>query len=189
MPFTPLHMGPGLLVKALLQGSFSLMVFGWAQILMDIQPLVVILTGEGHLHGFSHTYVGAALLAVVAAVTAKYLSEIGLWLLRIPGYEQVTIAWSVVFLSAFIGTFSHVAIDSIMHSDIAPYYPISAKNHLLGATTVETLHKLCLYSGSLGMALYFGVNKFIRKPDHRPQAARLAHGSRLRMLGAQNRKD
>ena len=28
MPFTPLHMGPGLLVKALLQGSFSLMVFG-----------------------------------------------------------------------------------------------------------------------------------------------------------------
>jgi len=116
MPFTPLHMGPGLLVKALLQGSFSLMVFGWAQILMDIQPLVVILTGEGHLHGFSHTYVGAALLAVVAAVTAKYLSEIGLWLLRIPGYEQVTIAWSVVFLSAFIGTFSHVAIDSIMHS-------------------------------------------------------------------------
>lgn len=29
MPFTPFHMGPGLLVKALLQGSFSLMVFGW----------------------------------------------------------------------------------------------------------------------------------------------------------------
>jgi len=54
------------------------MVFGWAQIVMDIQPLVVILTGEGHLHGFSHTYVGAALLAVVAAVTGKYLSEIGL---------------------------------------------------------------------------------------------------------------
>lgn len=32
MPFTPFHMGPGLLVKALLQGSFSLMVFGWTQI-------------------------------------------------------------------------------------------------------------------------------------------------------------
>jgi hypothetical protein len=28
MPFTPFHMGPGILFKALLQGSFSLMVLG-----------------------------------------------------------------------------------------------------------------------------------------------------------------
>lgn len=165
MPFTPVHMGPGMLVKSLLQGSFSLMVFGWAQVVMDIQPLVVILTGEGHLHGFSHTYVGAALLTVVAAVTGKYLSEVGLWLLRIPGYEQVKIAWTVAFLSAFIGTFSHVAIDSIMHSDIAPYYPISAKNHLLGITPIETLHKLCIYSGLLGAILYFAINKLLIKPN------------------------
>ncbi len=51
MPFTPFHMGPGIVVKALLQGSFSLMVFGWAQIVMDIQPLFVLISGEGHLHG------------------------------------------------------------------------------------------------------------------------------------------
>ncbi len=42
MPFTPFHMGPGLLIKAVLQGAFSLMVFGWAQIVMDIQPLVTV---------------------------------------------------------------------------------------------------------------------------------------------------
>ncbi len=41
MPFTPVHMGPGILIKALLQSSFSLMVFGWTQIIMDIQPLIV----------------------------------------------------------------------------------------------------------------------------------------------------
>ena len=41
MPFTPFHMGPGILIKSLLQGAFSLMVFGWAQIVMDIQPLFV----------------------------------------------------------------------------------------------------------------------------------------------------
>lgn len=161
MPFTPVHMGPGLLVKAVLQGSFSLMVFGWAQVVMDIQPLVVILTGEGHLHGFSHTYLGATLLGMAAAATGKYLSELGLGILGIPGYEQVNIGWRIVFLSAFIGTYSHVAIDSIMHGDMAPYYPISAKNHLLGVTTVEMLHKLCFYSGVLGAVLYFAVSKFI----------------------------
>jgi drug/metabolite transporter (DMT)-like permease len=31
------------------------MVFGWAQIAMDLQPLIVLLAGEGRLHGFSHT--------------------------------------------------------------------------------------------------------------------------------------
>lgn len=148
-----------MLVKSILQGSFSLMVFGWAQVVMDIQPLLVMLTGKGHLHGFSHTYTGAALLAVLAAVTGKHLSETGLRLLRIPGHEQAWIAWAVVFSSAFIGTFSHVAIDSIMHSDIAPYYPVSAKSHLLGMTTAETLHKLCFYSGLLGLVLYFLINK------------------------------
>ena len=84
MPFTPLHMGPGLLIKAILQGSFSLMVFGWTQIIMDIQPLVVILTGSGHLHGFSHTYMGATLLATFSAISGKYLSDMAsnFWLLQ-----------------------------------------------------------------------------------------------------------
>lgn len=59
MPFTPIHLCPGIFIKAILQSSFSFMVFGWTQIIMDIQPLVVLITGEGHLHGFTHTYVGA----------------------------------------------------------------------------------------------------------------------------------
>ena len=46
MPFTPFHMGIGIFTKSILQGSFSLMVFGWAQIVMDIQPLVVLITGD-----------------------------------------------------------------------------------------------------------------------------------------------
>lgn len=51
MPFTPIHMGPGLLIKAVLQSGFSLMVFGWTQIVMDVQPLIVMLYGEGQVHG------------------------------------------------------------------------------------------------------------------------------------------
>ena len=80
MPFTPLHMGPGILIKSLLQGSFSLMVFGWTQIVMDIQPLLVIISGEGHMHGFTHTFVGATLIALFSALSGKYLSEWALML-------------------------------------------------------------------------------------------------------------
>jgi len=158
MPFTPIHMGPGILIKAILQSSFSLLVFGWTQIVMDIQPLIVLITGEGHLHGFTHTYVGAVLIAVFAALTGKYLSELGLKVLGISKSENpISIAWWVVFLSAVVGSFSHVLLDSIMHSDVEPFFPFLLDNPLLGMISVPMLHKLCLYSGLLGAAVYYGI--------------------------------
>ena len=151
-------MGPGILIKSLLQGSFSLMVFGWTQIVMDIQPLIVLISGEGHLHGFTHTYVGAILIAIFAALTGKYLSELGLKILKISKTNNsISIAWWVVFLSAFIGSFSHVLLDSIMHSDVEPFFPFTLDNQLLGLISVSMLHKLCLYSGLVGAAIYYGT--------------------------------
>jgi len=158
MPFTPFHMGIGIFTKAILQSSFSLMVFGWAQIVMDLQPLLVMITGHGHLHGFSHTYLGASLIAILSALSGKYLSEFGLRLLGISKRENpIKIAWWVVFLSAFIGTFSHVFLDSIMHADVQPYYPVSLYNDLWGIISVSMLHKICIYSGLIGTAIYYLV--------------------------------
>lgn len=156
MPFTPLHMGPGIFIKAVMRGSFSLMIFGWAQIIMDIQPLFVLLTGNGHLHGFSHTYVGASILAIFSALTGKYLSEAGLKILGISKPDNyIKISWFVVYGSAFIGTFSHVVLDSIMHGDVQPFYPFDTSNALLGALSVSGLHNLCLYSGLVGAVIYY----------------------------------
>ena len=157
MPFTPFHMGPGIVVKALLQSSFSLMVFGWAQIVMDIQPLIVMISGEGHLHGFSHTYIGAFLLAIFSAISGKYLSEIGLFFLGLNPNWQVKIAWWVCFLSSFKGTFSHVLLDSIMHSDVEPFFPLTKENIFVGLISIQALHKVCLYSSLVGAVLYFTI--------------------------------
>lgn len=158
MPFTPFHMGPGMLVKALLQGSFSLMVFGWSQILMDVQPLMAMITGAGKLHGFTHTYVGATLLAILSALSGKYLAQ---WaMVSLLSAAPVIIRWWVAFLSAFIGTYSHVALDSVMHRDIQPLLPWSSSNELLGIITVPALHQVCLYSGLIGAVIYLMVIKF-----------------------------
>ena len=151
-------MGPGILIKALLQGSFSLMVFGWTQIVMDIQPLIVLVTGEGHLHGFTHTYAGAILLAMFSALTGKYLSEFGLVVLGIAKDNSIKILWWVSFLSAFIGSFSHVFLDSIMHSDVEPFYPFTLNNSLHGFISISELHKFCLYSGLIGATIYYVVS-------------------------------
>lgn len=130
--------------------------------MMDIQPLIVLITGEGHLHGFSHTYLGATLLAVFAAVTGKYLSELGLWILGIATNTSfaepktaIKIRWWIAFLSAFIGSYSHVYLDSIMHGDVEPFFPITLANPFLGLISVSLLHKICMYSGLLGAAIYY----------------------------------
>lgn len=138
-------MGPGILVKALLQGSFSLMVFGWSQIIMDIQPLIAIVTGKGKLHGFTHTYIGSTLIAIFSAVMGKYLSRWALVVISNGAQRGINIRWRVAFLSAFIGSYSHVLLDSIMHTDIEPLSPFSQSNELLGLISVATLHKFCLY--------------------------------------------
>lgn len=163
MPFTPFHMGPGIAVKALLQGSFSLMVFGWTQIVMDIQPLVGIIMREQTLHGFTHTYVGATLIAAFSAVTGKYLSQ---WALAhvFDVAPVIEIRWWVAVVSAFIGSYSHVLIDSLMHADMKPLFPFSNGNALLGAVSGEAVHNLCIYSGVVGSVVYFAVH-LIRKSN------------------------
>jgi membrane-bound metal-dependent hydrolase YbcI (DUF457 family) len=157
-------MGTGILIKALLQGSFSLMLFGWSQIVMDLQPLWVLLNGHGHMHGFSHTFIGGTLLAVISALTVKYLSEFGLIILRISkSYQPVKISWIVAFISAFTVCFSHVVLDSIMHSDVQPFYPITLNNPILGYFSVASLHKFCLYTGLFGAAIFYAVQWRNRK--------------------------
>jgi membrane-bound metal-dependent hydrolase YbcI (DUF457 family) len=129
------------------------MVFGWAQIVMDIQPLAVMLTGHGHLHGFSHTYIGAMLLAVFSALSGKYLAE---WGLRTIGHPEFPpISWGVAFISATIGTFSHVVLDSIMHDDVEPFAPFSLSNGMLGVISIQALHWLCIGTGLVGAVVYF----------------------------------
>jgi len=156
-------MGPGILIKALLQGSFSLMVFGWTQIVMDVQPLIGILSGASELHGFTHTYVGATLLAVFAALSGKYLSEWALkWLLPAPTHHA-PIRWWVAGVSAAIGSYSHVAIDSLMHADMKPFAPFADSNSLLGVISVATLHRLCVYSGVAGGVLYFTIHYLVAR--------------------------
>ena len=150
-------MGPGILLKSLSQGSFSLMVFGWAQIVMDIQPLIVLIIGEGHLHGFSHTFIGATLIAIIAGLTGKYLSELGLWLLRITRPMAIKISWGVVFFSSFVGSYSHVIIDGVMHHDVQPFYPFTLDNMFLGLVSVSTLHSICFYTALLGAAIYYAI--------------------------------
>jgi membrane-bound metal-dependent hydrolase YbcI (DUF457 family) len=165
MPFTPFHMGPGVAVKAVSGRHFSLMVFGFSQVAIDIEPLVRILRGDSLLHGFTHTYLGATLIGLVSVVVGRPVCQffLNFWVpdestpflywLRCPQ----RISWSAAFVGAFVGTYSHIVLDSFMHADMQPFAPLPQSNALLHLISVAKLHAICLFSGLFGAVLIFLV--------------------------------
>lgn len=158
MPITPFHMGPGLAVKAAAGRRFSLMVFGFSQVAIDIEPLVGLIRGSAVLHGFSHTFVGATLIGLVSAVVGRPVCQ---WLLRwwpaIPEVPLVArlrgparISWPAAVTGAFVGTYSHIVLDGMMHLDMHPWAPFSQRNPLLGTLSVVELYLFCVAAGVAG---------------------------------------
>lgn len=155
-------MGPGLLIKSLLRGSFSLLIFGWSQIVIDVQPLVVLIRGAGTLHGISHTYGAATVIALFAALSGKWLVALAVKVAVVQREGFRAIAWRTAMVSALIGAYSHVALDSFMHGDMAPFYPLALSNNLHGALTADVLHAVFLYSGIAGVVTFYAVG-YIRQ--------------------------
>ena len=150
MPFTPVHLGPGLLVKGALGHRFSFMVFGGTQVLMDIEPLLGILLGWDILHGPTHTFLGATGIALLATLTGRPISNLVLTWLRIAHHP---ITWRVSAVSALIAAWSHVALDAIMHWDSLPFSPFWQFNPWYQAITTPQLHVACVLAGVAGLAL------------------------------------
>ena len=162
MPFTPVHLGPAALFKSVLGERFSFVVFGGSQVLIDIEPLVQIVRAEPILHGPSHTIAGATVIGFLAAGLGKPIGQV---FLRSISYPEPHISWAASFVGAFVGTYSHILLDGIMHSDMSPWVPFATENTLLGLISVQDLHYVCLGSGVLGLLL-LGLRRLFQSPPN-----------------------
>ncbi|MEW6647005.1 MAG: DUF4184 family protein [Pseudomonadota bacterium] len=171
MPFTPLHMGPGLFMKAVAGRHFSVLAFGIAQVAMDIEPLIGMMRGSAVLHGATHTYVAAILMALLVAILAppicrpvlrRWNRELSYhkldWLIAPESLAPVP-----VVIGAFIGTLSHVALDSLMHADIRPLAPWSSSNVLLQMSPGVSLDVLCVAAGAVGVVGWLAAGLLRRR--------------------------
>ena len=159
MPFTPFHMGPGLAIKALAGRRFSVLTFGIAQVAMDIEPLVGLISGSSVLHGPTHTCLATVITAIAVAVVAAPVCRPVLqrWNRELLAHrlgwlvEPESFARLPVIAGAFAGTISHVILDSVMHYDISPLAPWSSANALLGLVSDGALHQFCFLTGVFGI--------------------------------------
>ena len=162
MPFTPFHMGAALVIKPVARRCFSVFAFGAAQIVMDIEPLIGMLRGAGDLHGWTHTVLGALLLAPVAVLLTFVLYPIiAAWWSRHMQVHQWTwlgmplpLRRSAVWISAYVGTLSHVALDALMHADMRPLAPFSSANPLLWLVEHDSVYRYLAIVGAVGGAVW-----------------------------------
>jgi len=161
MPVTPFHFGPGALFKSV-NRRFSLSIFILSQVLIDLESGWNLYSGNYAVHATLHTYLGSLLVVAVClalgwpcyAVVQKIFRAVRGHLDRSYGLE-LPLSWSTIFVSSLVGAWSHVALDSIMHSDIRPFAPFSRANPSYEVCSLIVLHLACVWSGVLGGIVYY----------------------------------
>lgn len=159
MPYTPFHIGPGLLVKAALPRHFSLLVFGMTQIALDLEVLRHMMRQEYPNHTFFHTYLGATLVAATIALLGKpvcrWATQVWNGLVAgIPSAHRLAAeppSWLASFTGATFGALSHILLDSIYHPDITPLRPWSDANRLLSLIGSGSVELICVVMGMAGL--------------------------------------
>ena len=165
-------MGASLIVKPGLNRNISVITFGIAQVAMDIEPGVGMLTGADVLHGPTHTILGALVIACLIMLIAPSVCD---YLLRrwnkevthhkLPWLVQPDVFKTAMTVGAFFGTLSHVALDSLMHHDIHPLAPFSQVNPLMGLISHDGVYQLCAIAGVLG-AVAWAAMQWFGRPTH-----------------------
>ena len=158
MPFTPFHFGPGLAVKVVAPTYFSFTIFVFSQVLIDLETLYFMLNAEWPIPRFFHTYLGATVIVMVSFIIGRPLCGLCLAIfqrsfrLTKSGLMEAMklIKPTAALSAAFIGSYSHIALDSIMHSDIRPFAPFNDDNILLNSITIIELHLYCIIAGFVG---------------------------------------
>ena len=170
-------MGAALIAKPALNRNFSVITFGIAQIAMDIEPSVGLMTGADVLHGPTHTILGALVIACLVMLISPSICSYLLtkWNKEVIHYKWPRLVQSeavpkaAVIIGAFFGTLSHVGLDSLMHHDIQPLQPFSTANPLLGLVTHDGVYQACTIAGVLGIAAWLVIQWAGRKPEAREE--------------------
>ena len=143
MPVTPYHVGPGVLLKAVAPRTVSLTAFVGANVVIDVESVVNLLTGRFPVHATLHT-VGMAL--AVGLAVGLGTAWVGRWR-RWRGPEGAT---GPALLGGALGGLSHSLLDGIMHADIRPFLPLTADNPLYRVVGLDVLHGACVVAGVVG---------------------------------------
>lgn len=134
-----------------------MVVFGFSQVPIDLEPTVGLARGAAVLHRCSHRYVGATFLAVVTIVVGRPVCERIARRMNRTGTSRRSAPCRAGALRSLGGgarrlrrTYGHVLLDGVMHLDGHALAPFSPRQPLLALASVRTLHLCCVPCGVAG---------------------------------------
>lgn len=168
MPITPFHFGPGALIKVIAPQHFSWTIFALSNVLIDLEPVVLFLLIGDPAHPWLHTLLGAVAVAAVAALLGRKPCEwmLSWWNRNLAGWQRRLLAVEpciprrTAWISALVGTLSHIGLDAIMHTDVEALWPILLGNPIQGAISLEALHALCVAAAVAALILVLLIQRF-----------------------------
>jgi len=155
LPFTPFHLGPGILFGLLLFSYLDLPTFLVASVIIDIEPLLVLSLNLSYaLHGYLHTFLGGTIVAFLLALGMSRFRGALTPLMSFFKLEQRASFKGIVLASLF-GIYLHVLLDSPLYSDIRPFYPLES-NPLQGHSMFIgfEIYAFCVVSFIAGGIVY-----------------------------------
>jgi membrane-bound metal-dependent hydrolase YbcI (DUF457 family) len=168
MPFTPYHFGPAALIGFPLKRWIDIPVFVLANVVIDLEPLAVMLFGlEYPLHGYIHTYLFGGLVGLAWGFAAYLLLQqvfkpiMGFF--RLP-YQPTLLKMTV---SGLLGIWFHVFIDSFLYKEMNPFWPIMG-NPFHAIVRYQTIFLICEISLVVAIVLYpaYAVSRWIKEKKH-----------------------
>jgi hypothetical protein len=168
-------MGAALVVKPGAGQRFSLVAFGLAQLVIDIEPGVRMMQGSAVLHGSSHTLIGALIIATLIAMVSPKIAYwiVTRWNQEVRFHqlgwlaENPILTKTAAISGAFFGTLSHIVLDALMHEDIHPLAPFSPVNPLLHLISHDGIYELCGLMGAIGAVTWVSL-KYWRRNVEQP---------------------
>ncbi|MCX8162909.1 MAG: hypothetical protein N3E44_08025, partial [Candidatus Bathyarchaeota archaeon] len=156
MPFTPLHIGPPLILGYILRRRMHLPTLIVASLAVDMEPITVIILGiPGYpMHGYLHTLPISIPLGFILGVVMYIVDRVFEEPFRHLSLSEHSGYGVEGYISAGVsGWILHILLDSPLYDDIKPLYPLEV-NPFYNPHIASIIPHICLLLLFVGSLLY-----------------------------------
>jgi len=166
MPYTPLHIGPGILIGLPLKDKVDLPVLILVNIVIDIEPLLIGLYWPWYYaHAYYHTFLVGSLLGVMSGLIA-YPGRGALGRLMKMLHLPYSPDLKKMILSGVLGVWLHIFVDSLAEPSIRPFFPAKF-NPYYGLISLSITRLICSLSFIPAVLLYVYYCRRYKRSDAR----------------------
>jgi len=136
MPFSPAHLGTGLLLQTLKPRVFNLWALLAGSVAMDFENVLLVIINNAKdcpkcfHHGFFHSILGGIVGSLVLSFLILKLKPV-LEKISLRFKIKQSFSFKTLFLSSFFAWILHLCFDTMVHRDVFLFWPVKINFFLI----------------------------------------------------------